>query len=215
MKIIAKTPASNGAYPPPQDWGGLVPPEGYYQWPDSLDTADFYVHSGFVTLTTARNLVMDYEPNTEAWEAWKSTQPDPIDEAKVKKEADLSAACNAAIVEGMDVETVQGTEHFSLEETDQINLTAAHSAIQAGAPGYPYHADGKLCRMFAAQEINAISAASIAHKLYHTTLCNHLLTWVRRAETIEEVNGITYTAEGMPEDLAANMAQILSTAQNG
>ncbi|HIT02481.1 MAG TPA: hypothetical protein IAC21_06650 [Candidatus Enterenecus merdae] len=221
MKLIRSTPNPSGAYPPIQEVSTTNVPEGMAVWPDSLETDTFYQYGGYVLLAInaayeeTPATVASYVPNMEAWEAWKSTQPDPIDEAKAKKAAELSAACNAAIVAGMDVETTQGMEHFSLAETDQINLTAAHSAIQAGAPGYPYHADGELCRMFTALEINAISAASIAHKLYHTTLCNHLLTWARRAETIEEVNGITYTDEGMPEDLAANMAQILSTAQNG
>ena len=130
------------------------------------------------------------------------------------KEAEISTACNAAIVAGMDVETSQGTEHFALQETDQINLTTALSAVQAGADGYPYHADGQLCRMFTAEEIQAIAQASVRHKLYHTTLCNHLLTWVRRAETSEELETITYAAEGLPDDLAANMTQVLAAAQN-
>ena len=77
---------------------------------------------------------------------------------------------------------------------------------------YPYHSDGNMCRMFTADEIVAISNASIQHKLYHTTLCNHLLTWIRRAESAEEINNITYSADILPEDLAANMATILTTA---
>ena len=114
----------------------------------------------------------------------------------------------------MDVETTQGTEHFSLQETDQINLTTAYNAVVSGVPKYPYHADGALCRMFSADEIKAISAASIKHKMYHTTLCNHLLTWARRAETKEELDGITYTEDGLPDDLAKNMAQIMAAEQN-
>lgn len=136
----------------------------------------------------------------------------PLDEIRADKLAELSASCNAAITEGMDVETTKGTEHFSLKETDQINLTTALSAVQSGAAGYPYHADGQLCRLFTAAEIQAIAAASVRHKLYHTTLCNHLLTWARRAEAKEEISGITYAADGMPEDLAANMAAVLSAA---
>ena len=135
-----------------------------------------------------------------------------LDEIRANKLAELSASCNAAITAGMDVETTQGTEHFSLKETDQINLTTALSAVQSGAAGYPYHADGQLCRLFTAAEIQAIAAASVKHKLYHTTLCNHLLTWARRAETKEELSGITYAADGMPEDLAANMAAVLAAA---
>lgn len=175
-------------------------------------------YNGHVTITKetdeAGAVSYKVEPNTESWEAWKATQPDPLDAIKAKKEAELSAACNAAIVAGMDVETLQGKEHFSLEETDQINLTTALSAVQTGAAAYPYHADGQMCRMFSADEITAISNASIQHKMYHTTLCNHLLTWVRRAETELEVESITYTAEGLPEDLASNMAQVLTAAQN-
>lgn len=135
-----------------------------------------------------------------------------IEIIRADKLAELSASCNAAITDGMDVETTQGTEHFSLQETDQINLTTALSAVQSGATNYPYHADGQLCRLFTAAEIQAIAAASVKHKLYHTTLCNHLLTWARRAETKEELSGITYAADGMPEDLAANMAAVLAAA---
>ena len=135
-----------------------------------------------------------------------------IEIVRADKLAELSASCNAAITAGMDVETTQGTEHFALQETDQINLTTALSAVQSGAAGYPYHADGQLCRLFTASEIQAIAAASVKHKLYHTTLCNHLLTWARRAATKEELSGITYAADGMPEDLAANMAAVLAAS---
>ena len=135
-----------------------------------------------------------------------------LEETRSDKLAELSASCNTAITAGMDVETTQGTEHFSLQETDQINLTTALSAVQSGAAGYPYHADGQLCRLFTAAEIQAIAAASVKHKLYHTTLCNHLLTWARRAETKEELTGITYSADGLPDDLASNMAAVLAAA---
>lgn len=140
--------------------------------------------------------------------------PDHMERARAAKEAEISAACNAAIVAGMDVTTTQGTEHFSLQETDQINLTTAYNAVVSGAEQYPYHADGKLCRMFSADEIKSISAASIQHKMYHTTLCNHLLTWARLAETEEELAGITYSANNLPADLAQNMTQIMASSQN-
>lgn len=148
--------------------------------------------------------------------AWEEEHPDPnaktLEELRADKENEISAACNAAIVAGMDVVTSQGTEHFSLQETDQINLTTAYNAVLSGAEAYPYHADGQLCRMFTAAEITNISDASIEHKLYHTTLCNHLLTWIRRAETAEEINGITYSSGDLPEDLADNMAAVLAAS---
>jgi len=134
-----------------------------------------------------------------------------LEERQGVKLAELSAACNATITAGMDVETSQGVEHFSLQETDQINLSTALSAIQAGAAGYPYHADKALCRLFTTEEIAALARAATAHKLYHTTYYNHLAAWVRRCETAEELGAVTYGA-ALPEDLAASMAAILEAA---
>lgn len=131
-----------------------------------------------------------------------------IADLRAAKTAEMSAACNAAITAGMDVTTTQGTEHFSLQETDQINLKTATDDVKAGAVFYPYHADGELCRIFTAAEINAIGEASKAHKLYHTTYCNHLFDWIRRADAAE-LAGITYGAE-LPDDLAAHMQEILT-----
>lgn len=172
--------------------------------------------AGFVHTTDDGTTVTSCVWNEEAYQAWCEENPatDALASERTAKEAELSAACNQAITNGMDVETTQGTEHFSLQETDQINLTTAYNAVMSGSEQYPYHADGALCRMFTGDEIKAISAASIQHKMYHTTLCNHLLTWARRAETAEELEGITYTAEGLPDDLAQNMAQIMAAAQN-
>ena len=139
----------------------------------------------------------------------------PLSEIKAEKEAELSAACKTAIEAGMDVETTQGTEHFDLTQEDQINLTTALGKVDAGATAHPYHSKRSLCRMFTADEIRAVSAAAVAHALYNQTLCNHLLTWARRADTADELEGIVYTAEGLPEDLAANMVQVLGMAGGG
>ena len=189
----------------------------------AIEVKSFYALNGEVIENTSISQVADvWSPEREEYikgiayngEYTIEDVPDdrPLDEIRTDKLAELSASCNAAITAGMDVETTQGTEHFSLQETDQINLTTALSAVQSGAAGYPYHADGQLCRLFTAAEIQAIAAASVKHKLYHTTLCNHLLIWARRAETKEELTGITYAADGMPEDLAANMAAVLAAA---
>ena len=172
--------------------------------------------AGFVNITDDGTTVTSCVWDEEAYQEWcaENPAPDALESARTEKEAELSTACNQAITAGMDVTTTQGTEHFSLQETDQINLTTAYNAVVSGVPQYPYHADGKLCRMFSADEIKSISAASIQHKMYHTTLCNHLLTWARRAETEEELAGITYSADNLPADLAQNMTQIMAAEQN-
>ena len=75
MRIIRKMPAENGAYPPLQDWSGLIAPAGYYRWPDGLDAQTFQDYNGFVVLTAVRGMVQSYQPDVEAWEAWKATLP--------------------------------------------------------------------------------------------------------------------------------------------
>ena len=177
---------------PVEKWYGEKFASECLEAPDEVQTGWKYINGSFY----------DYYLTQEELESLKS-----------QKEQFLSSSCNSAITAGMDVETTQGTEHFSLEETDQINLTTAYNAVKMGAEGYPYHADKKLCRMFTAKEIEDISNASIQHKLYHTTLCNHLLTWVRRSTTEEELNEITYSADNLPNDLKANMEEVLANSQ--
>ena len=144
--------------------------------------------------------------------AWEVEHPDPVslEDKRAAKHAEISAASEATIYAGMDVETTRGTEHFSLTEKDQINLTTAKNEIDKGVPVYLYHTDDTLCRIFTAEEINAIAQAGIAHKIYHTTYCNHLFEWIRRADAAE-LAGITYGA-ALPEDLAAHMQEILTQA---
>lgn len=123
---------------------------------------------------------------------------------------EISSSCSAAIYAGCDVILTDGTvEHFSLEETDQINLTTAASAVTiGGATEYAYHADGCICKMYPAADIILISNTAIMFKLYHTTYCNHAMIWAKRCETIEEAESISYGSE-LPEDLAENMATIV------
>ena len=183
---------------------------------DSETTPDRKQHAGSAGFVKPR-----WNEDAAAWiegataeelVAWEGEHPDPVslEDKRAAKHAEVSAASEAAIYAGMDVETTQGTEHFSLTEKDQINLTTAKNAVDKGAAAYPYHADDARCRIFTADEINAISQASIAHIIYHTTYCNHLFEWIRRADAAE-LAGITYGAE-LPEDLAAHMQEILTQA---
>ena len=136
----------------------------------------------------------------------------PLDDGlRADKLRELSAACNAAITGGCDVTLEdETTGHIALTAEDQINLSTATAAVDSGAAGYPYHLDGQLCAVFTAADIAAMAQAATAHKLYHTTYYNHLAAWVRRCETVAEMDAITYGA-ALPEDLAANMAGVLGS----
>lgn len=213
MKILKLTPNTSGAYPPIQDGQFSKCPIGFVMIPEDLDTTVFDEYSGFVSIQTHGNVVTSMTPNTACWESWKNEMNiaalDNLRDAKIKE---VRSNCNNAILAGVDVTTTVGVEHFSLQETDQINLSAALQAVQQGAESYPYHADKQLCRMFTADEIIQVVDAATKHKVYHTTLCNHLLVWIRRAETVEELENISYSAENLPQDLATNMDMILNSS---
>lgn len=147
-----------------------------------------------------------------------ATDTQPIDTSTLEgtqkaKIRELSNACHAAIYGGVDAATSKGTERFSLTDNDQINLSNLMEQVKGGAAQVPYHSDGQLCRMFAAAEMTAVYQAAVQYIAYNTTLCNHLLTWVRRCTTVADVSAITYTSV-LPDDLQQNLNTILGGAKS-
>lgn len=122
----------------------------------------------------------------------------------------IRSQCQAAIIAGFDY----NDEHFSLEETDQINLATALSSVQSGATSFPYHSDGNICRLYTSTEILNISQAATQHKLYHTTLCNHLLRQIEACSSVEELEAITYSVDSLSDELKSSFNSIILAAQS-
>ena len=106
MKIINKEANPSGSYFSPQDWPEWAEvPDDMAVWPDSLETADFYAHNGFVILHVEQmegiDTVASYEPNTEAWKSWTASLPsDPEPEPELTLEERV-AGIEAAVQEGL------------------------------------------------------------------------------------------------------------------
>lgn len=131
---------------------------------------------------------------------------DDVEQVREAKRQEIGLACSAAIYAGIDV----GESHYSLTEHDQTEIMAQYATVKEGAAAVPYHADGELCRMYAAEEFAALAQAATGHVFYHRTYCNHVNAWIKRAQ-LDELAGITYGA-ALPEDLARSMAAIISAA---
>ena len=125
---------------------------------------------------------------------------------RASKLSELSEACSAAIYAGIE----KNGERYSLTIYDQLELFAQKAALDAGALAVPYHADGALCRMYAADEFNPIAEAAMAHIFYHRTYCNHAGAWARRADAAE-LAAIEYGAP-LPPDLAEAMEAVLAAS---
>lgn len=196
--LIIEIAATNGAHRN-QTGSFTVIPEGWAEVPAELE-AEAMGYLPYIDLTVSDGVITAVA---------QGTIPEPdLSALRSAKLSELSAACNAAIVAGCEVTLSTTTGHISLTDEDQINLTTAVGAVNQGAEGYPYHLDGQLCAIYPAADIIAMGEAATAHKLYHTTYCNHLMAWARRA-TADELEGIAYGAE-LPADLAANMEGILN-----
>lgn len=119
-----------------------------------------------------------------------------IDEAREDKIAAMSAACNAAITGGVDVELSDGnTYHYSLTLEDQLNMMNIQAMVASGAESVPYHADGEECRYYSAADFAAIADAATAWKLYQESYFNSLRGYIQSMTTVEEIEAVTYGME--------------------
>ncbi len=127
--------------------------------------------------------------------------------ARTAKRAEVSAACEQAIYNGVSVTLSDGnTKHFSLAIHDQINLFGKQVQLAAGAEQLEYHADGQPCRYYSAADMQAIITAAMCHVSYHTTYCNAINMWIAGCETAEEVETIFYGAN-VPEEYQSKVLQ--------
>jgi len=128
-------------------------------------------------------------------------------EAKQEKISFLSKTCRSVIESGIQY----GDDHYSLTETDQINL----SKLATQAMSFPqipifYHADGQLCRQYTPEEILTIAQLSVNWVTYHTTYNNFAKAYIKTLSSFEQICVFQYGDELSP-DLQEQMEAITST----
>lgn len=118
---------------------------------------------------------------------------DRLPAARAAKDSELSAACNAAIVAGMDIQLPGGTtEHFDYSERDQINIKEMFDAVLMGATMYPYQSENGRCRTYTAEEIVTIYPTLAGNKTSQLTYYHQLKDYIATLETAEEIEAVTY-----------------------
>lgn len=134
---------------------------------------------------------------------------DMVREAKIKE---ISEACNAVIVAGIDLEMKEGNVHFNLSIEDQSNIANLFRVVELGGTEFPYQADGGVCRIYTAQEIAQIYIAAQTLITTQTTYHNTLKAYVQTMGDVEEVAKVTYGME-LPEEYAKEMKEKLAVAK--
>lgn len=165
-------------------------------------------------VTAVLPTVTAYAPNAEAWEAWTAEHPapDPLETARAAKLAELSAACNAAIEAGIDLELGGEAVHFDLPLEEQSNIANLFKVVELGGTQYPYQADGGVCRIYSAAEITQIYIATQTLITTQRTYHNALKAYVQTLTSAEELEPIVYGME-LPDAYATQMADKLAVAQ--
>ena len=128
------------------------------------------------------------------------------------KVAEISAACNAAIEAGVDIELNGETEHFNLDIKDQSNIANLFRVVELGGTEFPYQADGGKCRIYTALEIAQIYIAAQTAITSQTTYHNALKAYVQSLTDVEKISAVTY-GMNLPKKYSAEMNEKLAVAQ--
>lgn len=128
------------------------------------------------------------------------------------KLSEISNACNAVIVNGVDIKFGEENVHFNLSIEDQSNINNLFRVVELGGTEFPYQADGGVCRIYTAAEIAAIYIAAQTLITTQTTYHNELKQYVQTLTSAEEVSSIQYGMT-LPEPYLTEMNEKLAVAQ--
>ena len=155
------------------------------------------------------------EEVTQAFEQWWGyAPPDPesLEGIKLSKVAEMSEACRAAIVAGIDVQISGEVLHFSLEVEDQVNMISLSTMLASGVAAVPYHADGQECRYFTAAAFAKVVEKATFWKLYQESYFNSLRTYISAMSNIEDVQKVAYGMT-IPEEYQSDVLKGMGAAE--
>ena len=193
MNIIKLEPSATGYRPPIQSWNGYGIPDGYIEVPEGVNTSAMQTHMGFVDLTIEDGVLTAIVGNDEAYQAYASTIPDPLDELKIQKIQQSKD----------DLETYLAThplqwadgEYYSITAEKQNQLTSkimAATMAQTMSTDYTltWNSTGEVCKEWALTDLYALAFAIDARV---TALVSYQQTQevaMKNAATLDELNSI-------------------------
>lgn len=125
---------------------------------------------------------------------------------------EISKACNAMIVSGVDVEIGGRTDHFNLALEDQSNINNLFRVVELGGTAFPYQADDGTCTVYSAMEIAQIYIAAQTLITTQTSYHNALKAYVLSLEDEGAISAVAYGMD-LPEPYASELAGKLAVAQ--
>lgn len=135
-----------------------------------------------------------------------------LETVRTAKVMEISKACNATIVAGVDVSIQGRTDHFNLALEDQSNINNLFRVVELGGTEFPYQADDGTCLVYTAKEIAQIYIAAQTLITTQTAYHNALKAYVNALETSDQIAAIQYGME-LPEPYATELAGKLAVAK--
>ena len=148
-------------------------------------------YDGFVNISDANPATIT--PNTEAWEAWKATLPDPTLEVKAQKIAQ-SKTDLAAYLLAHPLQWTDG-EYYAITAEKQAQLTSKiMAATMAQTLSQPYdlkwNSTGDVCKAWTLADLSALAFAIDARVTSLVTYQQQKEVEIRNCETVEAVNAV-------------------------
>lgn len=137
-----------------------------------------------------------------------------IEDAKTAKLAEIKKDCEAYINAGSDVTYADGSvEHFTYTLADQSNISEMFTAIVAGATEFPYHADGKICKIYSKEQIVIVYMSLSMFKAEATTRHNSLKAQINAMTDIEAVKAVSFDKTELTGEFLDNYNGMMASAK--
>lgn len=118
-----------------------------------------------------------------------------LETVRAAKLLEISKACNAVIVAGVDVPIGDRRDHFNLKLEDQSNINNLFRVVELGGTEFPYQADDGTCTVYSATEIAQIYVAAQTLITGQTAYHNALKSYVNAMTDAEEIAAVQYGKE--------------------
>ena len=112
-----------------------------------------------------------------------------LETVRAAKLLEISKACNAAIIAGVDVPIGDRRDHFNLKLEDQSNINNLFRVVELGGTEYPYQADDGTCTVYSATEIAAVQYGMDLPEPYAAALSEKMAVAQAQMEAIMQKLG--------------------------
>ena len=209
MRIIEIEALSNGAHRNQNEFIGDIP-DGWAVIPDNIETQNFPF--GNIVVEEIDGIM-----TVTHWEAGIIPGQEPsviLNKTKQSKLAEISKSCEDYIYAGTNVTLPNNTtEHFTYTLADQSNISEMCPAAMAGAPEYPHHADGEICKIYSKAEIVAIYGTLSLFKTEATTYHNSLKAQINAMTDAGAISAIKFKETELTGEYLANYTSMMASAQ--